>query len=277
MSIARLYDFAPNTTIVSAEVDAELNQLVSEVNLMWKKNASDNITGDPVVVKSTPSLILSGSEASGKNFKIKEDTGVAYLQFDNSGYQSMYILDNANSRHTFQTPGGTSLLKLETSAPSMHVAVANAFFDTYTRPTGTSVGARGVAISGSSGTFSTSSTSYVDVTNLSVTITVTSRPVLIIIGASGTGANVGDILLVMAAGNNMSGRVKIVRDSTDVAVGKIGAEELAAGAFQLGVLTSLGTIDNPGAGTYTYKVQAQCDFGGMSINVRNSKLFVVEL
>jgi hypothetical protein len=31
--IARLYDFAPNTTILSAEVDAELNQLVSEINL----------------------------------------------------------------------------------------------------------------------------------------------------------------------------------------------------------------------------------------------------
>lgn len=96
MSIARLYDFIPNNTILSAEVDAELNQLVTEVNLMWKKDASENITGNPTILKSTPAVIWSGTEGSAKNWKIVESAGVFQFQRDNSGYASFLEMDHTN-------------------------------------------------------------------------------------------------------------------------------------------------------------------------------------
>lgn len=42
MSIARLYDFAPNTTILSAQVDAELSQLVDYINTLLADVATIN-------------------------------------------------------------------------------------------------------------------------------------------------------------------------------------------------------------------------------------------
>ncbi len=115
MSISRLYTFTPNTTILSAEVNAELNQLVNEVNLMLKKSGADSMTGDLTIAKSTPALILSGSETSAANWKFKEDTGVLYLQKDISGYVNGFQwlkLDADNSQFRIDANGGDAALTL---------------------------------------------------------------------------------------------------------------------------------------------------------------------
>lgn len=109
--------------------------------------------------------------------------------------------------------------------------------------------------------FQTSSTTYVDVTNLTVTITTNGRPVEVS-GILGT-------LAVSTTSTPMWLKYKILRDAVTV------AEEVITGsAVGLGEIMSirlpLGAIrvvDEPAAGTYTYKIQVAaldastaCDF-----------------
>lgn len=121
----------------------------------------------------------------------------------------------------------------------------------------------GAQTSSSSSTYSTSSTSFTDVTNLSVTITTTGRPVqlMLISDATGTfGASVG--------ATTNSGVGKFLRGSTDVSIFPISS----------GVAVPPGGFthwDEPAAGTYTYKMQVAAGSGG-SISVSRCKLVAVE-
>lgn len=122
------------------------------------------------------------------------------------------------------------------------------------RPAHTTVGIGGVALSASSGNYSTTSGVYADVTNLSVSITTSGRPVFLglIDDGSGSGSQ-------LEAGKNAdviaSGNIKFVRDSTDltVKVFKVGG---ASGNLSNGNGALVAHLDFPSAGTYTYKVQA---------------------
>lgn len=120
----------------------------------------------------------------------------------------------------------------------------------------------GQQVSGSSGAFFTVSAAFVDVTNLSVTITTTGRPVMLFIQPDGS-TNAG--LLVSAGGH--IGAVQFLRGATFLA-----AWTNAGG----GELSQSPVLDAPAAGTYTYKVQAQGDGVGQ-IQIQNWKLVAYEL
>ena len=156
---------------------------------------------------------------------------------------------------------------------------ANEVIDAYTRTTGTSVGARGVAISSSSGTFSSSSATYVDVTNLSVTITTSGRPVKLgLISATTTGnASVArSNINVFVSGGSLRAAFKFVRDSTDIAVN----DEQSDGTGTAGLSIPSGSIshiDAVAAGTYTYKLQVCVSNASGTVEVRNCKLIAYEL
>jgi hypothetical protein len=163
-----------------------------------------------------------------------------------------------------------------TGAHVIGATFANEVVDNYTRPTGTTVAERGVAISSSSGSFDTSSTSYIDVTNLSVTITTTGRPVKIFLqsGSSVSTARIG----TSASSTACSSEFKIVRDSTDIAEYQIRA--LAGGATSVASDTPPGSIvfvDTPAAGTYTYKLQARSPSSSTNTAVYHCKLVAYEL
>lgn len=106
-------------------------------------------------------------------------------------------------------------------------------------------------ISNSSGNYSTTSGSYTPVTNMSVTITTTGRPVLIFLQPDGT-TNVGGI---SASANSFAETsFKLFRGATLVALFN----------YQLNVSSSLFlcpsqifALDTPSAGTYTYSLQVQ--------------------
>ena len=120
-----------------------------------------------------------------------------------------------------------------------------------------SVVAPNYGLSSSSGTFSTSSGSYVDVTNLSVTITTTGSPVIIKLVSGGNNPTFG------GSGTSYT---KLVR----------GATSLATHIFAVtGYFNSLDFVDTPSAGTHTYKVQAYASGG--STSVERVKLFVQEI
>jgi hypothetical protein len=127
----------------------------------------------------------------------------------------------------------------------------------------------GQQISSSSGAYSTSSGSYVDVTNLTVTITTTGRPVMLaLIGdGSGLGSTVGNI-----ANASSSGIIRLLRGATvmyDYLYGHSAYFNMPPGAFK--------HFDPVAAGTYTYKIQAKVDSGAVAVYVQYCKLFAWEI
>jgi hypothetical protein len=145
------------------------------------------------------------------------------------------------------------------------------------RSSGAIVQPRGVAISSSdSGSFSSNSTSYTDVTNLTCSIVTTGRPVFITLISSGSVAWVG-------AENNTDHAVevyvKIVRDgSTTVSDVNLSTN---TGAANWGVDIPPGAIshvDVVAAGLHTYKVQVAVGVTTNTyIEVKECKLVAFEL
>lgn len=111
-----------------------------------------------------------------------------------------------------------------------------------------SAGAGGIALSASCGNYTTTSTSFVNVTNLSVALTTTGRPVQLMIVPDGT-------TNAAAFGNGGAiAQIQIVNASTATTVG-LWSSNLASGNYA----ATLGCLDlsvNTGtAGNSTYVVQ----------------------
>lgn len=118
------------------------------------------------------------------------------------------------------------------------------------RATGTTVAAGGVALSASCGFLTFTNTTLADLTNLSVTITTTGRPVFIGVIPDGSAgdANLG--------GNNNAVTYEIQRDGTRIGGLNYGSQNssyVPIGAIQM--------VDFPAAGTYTYKIQGKVNTG----------------
>lgn len=138
-----------------------------------------------------------------------------------------------------------------------------------------------VKTSSSSGSFSTASTSYVDVTNLSVTIKTKGRPVYLALIHDGT-ANLG----YFAANQNVSGstvtsqaQVKIKRGSTDI-YESILVTSQPTNSSTVSVVVPLGSVahvDVVAAGTYTYKVQVKSVYTTNNAEVIHAKLIAFEI
>jgi hypothetical protein len=133
----------------------------------------------------------------------------------------------------------------------------------------------GQQISSSCGAFTTSSATPVDVTNLTVTITTTGRPVILMlqpvgptsygcVGASKSGGNSADAYFFLNRGGS-----NII--SWEVKTSAVGGTSID-GWVPCG---SIFYIDAVGAGTYTYKIQTQAQAG--SSVVSNSALVAYEL
>lgn len=133
----------------------------------------------------------------------------------------------------------------------------------------------GQQISSSCGTFSTSSASYVDITNLTVTITTTGRPVYI--GLMCTQGQVGYLIIQnTSSGSAARADIGFLRDSTDIFQAPVYIA--AAGATQITSLVTLAgysTVDPVAAGTYTYKAQAKL-VSGTGFNAVQAKLIAYE-
>jgi len=131
------------------------------------------------------------------------------------------------------------------------------------RSTGTTVGAGGVGISNSSATFSTASSSPTAITNLSVTITTTGRPIFVGLVAATSGQSA-----ITVSGTPFAGAVYLFNGASQIANYGINPEVSIP-------TSSIYTIDTPSAGTYTYSAKAS--ISGTSISVFNTRLVAYEL
>lgn len=115
----------------------------------------------------------------------------------------------------------------------------------FIKPTGSTVGVGGFAISGSSGNNSINSATPTDVTNASITITTQGNPVKLMIQPDGTGST-------SEWGTNGSGTLQIfwVRGVTT-----LNNSVAVTSSTDVQIYPDFSFIDTPAAGTYTYKVQ----------------------
>lgn len=130
------------------------------------------------------------------------------------------------------------------------------------------MGALGQQISASSGNYSTGSTSFVTVTNLSVTITTTGRPVFVGLISDGNGASNESNYGCTATRTLL---MQLLRDGVQkyfVGVGSSATLFLPASSFSY--------VDDVPAGTYTYSIQVR-SLTGDDVNVKYSKLVAYQL
>jgi hypothetical protein len=132
--------------------------------------------------------------------------------------------------------------------------------------------ALGQQISASCGSYSVSNstTSFTNVTNLSVTITTTGRPVFVglISDATDQGGQSGCIIVTVSAA-----QFRIRRGSTDVYHTSL---NVSGGTAKV-PSSSIYTIDTPAAGTYTYTFAQATVSGSTGRDVLYSKLVAYEL
>lgn len=135
----------------------------------------------------------------------------------------------------------------------------------------------GQQTSTSSSTFSMTGTTWTDVTNLSVTITTTGRPVILMLVAATTDPNNSYMQAYRGGVTSVLYSVKFVRDVTDLAQVNVIAGG-AAGTIRASAPASAHQhIDVPAAGTYTYKVQGRGDNAATTVEFWGVKLIAFEL
>lgn len=139
--------------------------------------------------------------------------------------------------------------------------------------------ALGQQISSSSGSFSTTSATAVDVTNLSVTISSTGRPIMVFAVSDGTGSVSRFGASRAAAGFDTGLYISIERNGSEIWDSQLsvtGANYAGRSVYHPpGIIH---TIDAVAAGTYTYKIRARVFYNpDDTAVVENIKLVAYEL
>lgn len=136
--------------------------------------------------------------------------------------------------------------------------------------------------SADSGSFALTSTTFTDVTNLTVTITTTGRPVLIYFYSNSTDTSGAGISGIFSADSNAdtSGSIglRIMRDATDIAYFSAGTQ--ATGHTDNIIVIPASTIfhfDPVAAGTYTYKLQIRSSAAAVEVKATDVMMMAHEV
>lgn len=121
--------------------------------------------------------------------------------------------------------------------------------------TGPKMTAVNISVSASSGNYNSNdmTSSWNNVTNLSVSITSTGRPVVLMLISDGSGS---PSKIEGYAGGGFISLVRILRSGSEIWINQIEGSGGGASTFESGD-TLLYHIDGVGAGTYTYSVQVK--------------------
>lgn len=179
---------------------------------------------------------------------------------------------------TLDTSGNMGSVTYDQVGQNMTSTGANAIAASRTRSTGSTVAIGGVASSASSGTFTSANASYTNVTNLSVTITTSGRPIFVgLIAAPGSlQSQVGIQFTTTLA----EGFFKILNNTTSTEfIHTMQIEAAPSGGAVASQIpcSSINTVDFQSAGTYNYLLQVASFSGDATVAVTNCILVAYEL
>lgn len=225
------------------------------------KTFTDAITGAQIATPSNPVASKNKLYFKSDNNLYSLNSGGSETQISGTGLinpmttQGDMIVGGAVAGAATRLPGGTTgqILTYDTSATNK-VKWADKNF----------------ALSSSCGSFSTTSGSFVDITNLTATLVCTGRPVMIALVPDGTTNQ--SFWFHNTSGNGIN--VQIVKDGATVIANTI-VQVNVANVF---MTNSWHVLDVPTAASHTYKAQAKITSGGAgSGSVVFYKLLVYEL
>lgn len=248
---SRIKNWVSNEVLTASDLNAEYNNILTNMQPSGIEDQSADVaamqaTANPGTVGSESLATTLAGEIQRLRYKIKEILGTAQW---------------------YSAPTRTL------AAGSLSVATADLQAGSVTQAKREALPYQ---LSSSSGSFSTTSTSYVDATNLSVSITTTGRPVFATLVPVVDTTNGSGLFkqMVTAAGSEVF-LIKLVRGSTDAGIARI--QVFGSSGYQDEENPSIVFIDTPAAGTYTYKIQVKSNGGDGLIGLSRLKLFVYEM
>lgn len=260
-TVSRITTFSDGSILTAAQLNAEFDNVVDNMNAL----TNDNISPSAAISASKISAAIKGSgitrnastgalsvNVDGSSIEISGDD----LQVKADGITGAMLNSNVVDNSTLEQTGTTLNIK------DLGVTTGKIANGAVTRAKLASVGQQ---ISSSSGYFITSSTSFTDVTNLSVTLTTTGRPIVLGLVADGSTGIPCRII-----SNSSTSQIAILQDSTIISLNQIDDT----------IETACGIIWHfyvPSAGTYTFKVQAKKTVPGGTIQFYSAKLIAYEL
>lgn len=125
-------------------------------------------------------------------------------------------------------------------------------------PSGTPGPMGSIARSASSSSFTSTSTTYVPVTNLTVTLITSGRPVMLMVMPDGLTGGVGELgAIVTTAGTSAYGYFAFYRGATLLSAAYVGCGGASSASLSCVSGDTLAFIDFPTAGTYTYSLEVK--------------------
>lgn len=229
------------------------------------------------ITANSNGITISPPNALGSNYTLTLPTlpsVQSFMTLDNSGnIAAPWTVDNS----TLAISGSNVIVKTAgittTQIANATILGSNIANQTLTqgllalRTTGTTVAAGGVAISGSCGVFTTTSNTFIDVTNLSVTLTTTGRPVQLFLQPDNSGSSNS---FGMVAVGNAGVVARILNGVTELGVYIFNVQTSSGNNI---ISMDLNLLDFPSAGTYTYSVQLKSSNGGLQF----AKLIAYEI
>lgn len=257
--------------------------LSSSNSALGVRSDANQTTGDALVhflqtnSSSTIPTLRVDQSGPGTNIDLHDDAGLFFRTGKASGGNGSGVHFNVPTSgmvYEFRV-AGTEILQLSSTGidTANIIKTVNITNANVTRAKLEAVGQQQV----STFTFTTTSSSYVDVTGASLTITCSGRPLIIIVDGSYRMVSTATGL----TNPSLEGNIKLVRDVTDLNEYEYKDESTTATQVSArDVITPLGIIyfDTPGAGTFTYKLQMHIN-GTMSgsTSLINTRFTVYEL
>ncbi len=277
-----LYDIGTLTLTAQSSTPANYSIYASGSDLYFVDGAGNNIritqsgsvAGAAGTITGLPSGTASASYAAG-TFTFQRATltpanvdGASFILRNNvaSSYGLTLAPPSLGSNYSLvlpTIPAQTNVMTLDSSG-NMGTQTYNQVYAGRTMATGASVGIGGFAVSNSSGSFATSSPTNVPITNFSITLITSGRPIRIAFASDNGG---GQAAIYCTAGG--TALIDIVDQNNNVWISQILTATTASSSVSGYVLTAP-------AGTYTFTGYASTTSGG-AIGINNTVLTAYEL
>jgi len=279
-TVSRIKTFSDGDILTASDLNIEFDNVVDGINSISNDNIATNAAISPAKISANikGSAIGRNSTTGALSVNVDDSTiGIVsdQLVLKDDSVDTDKLVDDSVTTAKIANDSITTDKILDsnvTTSKLNDLSVTNGKIANTTIAK-SKLAALGQQISSSSGNFNVtnSSTTFADVTNLSVTITTSGRPVFVSLISDGSDedGSSGNIISTSSAA-----KFRFRRGSTTIAVFSIGV----SGEVGKVPSSSFMHIDTPSAGTYTYSFQHASATGtSVGRNVGYTKLIAYEL